>query len=256
VPDRGSLPSPVPPVAFLTGAGSGIGRATALLLAESGYHLALVGRRANRLAETAGLLPKDAPEHIQIAADIGRADQAHIALARCLAKWPRLDALINNAGLAPMHPIDAHTPALIDEVYRINALAPAYLIAKAWPALTGAIARRGEAPAQQCPSPCIINIATQGIDDPYPGFFAYAAAKAAAAVMIKSAAKEGAPFGIRAFAIAPGAVETEMFRALIPESQVPRSDTLDPAVVAQAILACLRGDHDAHNGEVIRLKGP
>lgn len=204
--------------------------------------MALVGRRADRLAETARLLPPGA-EHVEIAADVGDAGQSARAIERCLARWGRLDALINNAGFAPMKPIERHTPALIDEVYRINALAPAYLIASAWPAFV------------KQASSCIVNISTQGIDDPYPGFFAYAAAKAAAAVMIKSAAKEGAVFGLRAFAIAPGAVETEMFRALVPESVVPRSDTMSPDAVARVILACLRGDHNAQNGEVIRLKG-
>jgi 3-oxoacyl-[acyl-carrier protein] reductase len=101
----------------------------------------------------------------------------------------------------------------------------------------------------------VVNLATQGIDDPYPGFLAYASAKAAAAVMAKSVAREGAAIGVRAFAIAPGAVETEMYRALVPESVVPTSDTMTPEFVAETILACLRGDHDANNGETIRLKG-
>jgi NAD(P)-dependent dehydrogenase (short-subunit alcohol dehydrogenase family) len=230
------------PVAFLTGAGSGIGRAAAILLAQAGYGVALVGRRAERLAETARLLPTGS-DHLEIAVDVGDAGQAAGAIDRTLASWHRLDVLINNAGFAPMKPIERHTPALIDEVYRVNALAPAYLIAKAWPAL-----------ARQA-APCIVNVATQGIDDPYPGFFAYAAAKAAAAVMVKSAAKEGASFGLRAFAIAPGAVETEMFRAIVPESAVPKSETMTPESVAEVILACLKGEHDQHNGQVIRLRG-
>lgn len=238
------------PVAFITGAGSGIGRAVAVLLAREGHSVALVGRRAERLAETARQLPAGA-EHVEIVADIGYADNAAAALDRSLARWARLDVLINNAGLAPMKPIEEHTPALIDEVYRANALGPAYLIAAAWPVFQRQWAQRQGRPV----SPCIVNLATQGIDDPYPGFFAYAASKAAAAVMAKSAAKEGAAIGVRAFAIAPGAVETEMYRALVPESAVPASDTMTPEFVAQTIAACVRGEHDAHNGEVIRLRG-
>ena len=235
------------PVAFITGAGSGIGRAAAVLLAREGYRLALVGRRANRLTETGAIIGKNA-EHIEIAADVGRADQALAAIDRCECKWGRLDALINNAGLAPMKPIGEHTPELIEEVYRINALAPAWLIAKAWPRFQRQFEQSGR-------GGCVVNVATQGIDDPYPGFFGYAAAKAAAAVMIKSVGKEGAAIAVRGFAIAPGAVETDMLRAVVPESVVPASETMKPEDVARTIVECVRGDHDARNGETIRLKG-
>jgi NAD(P)-dependent dehydrogenase (short-subunit alcohol dehydrogenase family) len=235
------------PAALITGAGSGIGRAAAILLAREGYDVALVGRRAERLAETAALLPRDA-RHIEIAADIGRADQARAAIDRCLAAFGRLDALVNNAGYAPMKPIDEHTPALIDEVYRVNALGPAYLIARAWPAFRAQHGQTGV-------GGCVVNISTQGIDDPYPGFLAYASAKAAASTMARSVAKEGEAIGVRGFAIAPGAVETGMFRAIVPESVVPKTETMTPESVAQVILECLRGDHDVQNGDTIRLKG-
>jgi len=235
------------PVALVTGAGSGIGRAAAVLLAREGYRLALVGRRAERLDETAVLLGSGV-EHIEIGADVGRADQARAAIDRCECKWGRLDVLVNNAGLAPLKPIAEHTPELIEEVYRVNALGPAWLIATAWQQFQKQFEREGR-------GGCVVNVATQGIDDPYPGFFAYAAAKAAAAVMIKSVAKEGAPIGVRGFAIAPGAVETEMLRAIVPESVVPASETMRPEDVARVIVECVRGERDDMNGETIRLKG-
>ncbi|MEX2218213.1 MAG: SDR family oxidoreductase [Phycisphaerales bacterium] len=235
------------PVAFVTGAGSGIGRATAVMLAAEGYGVALVGRREAELRGTGLGLPASA-DHLVLPADIGSAAGAIGALERALERWGRVDALVNNAGCAPMAPIEAHTPAMIDEVYRVNALGPSYLIAAAWPAFARQFERDGR-------GGCVVNIATQGIDDPYPGFFAYAAAKAAAATMVKSCAKEGAAIGVRAFAIAPGAVETGMFRALFPESAVPRSATMAPETVARVIVECIRGVRDAENGGVIRLKG-
>jgi NAD(P)-dependent dehydrogenase (short-subunit alcohol dehydrogenase family) len=68
-----------------------------------------------------------------------------------------------------------------------------------------------------------------GTIDPFPGFFGYAAAKAATNLMALSCANEGREFGIRAFAVAPGAVETAMLRSLFPESKLPSSQTMKPS---------------------------
>jgi NAD(P)-dependent dehydrogenase (short-subunit alcohol dehydrogenase family) len=156
-------------------------------------------------------------------------------------RFGRLDNLINNAGLAPMLPIERTTPEVISEVFRVNTLGTAYAIHAAWPVF------------QRQRSGCIINLSTLGTIDPFPGFFAYAAAKAAVNLMTKVCASEGAPIGVRAFAIAPGAVETEMLRAIIPESVVAPEQTLPPEAVADVIAACIRGDRDAENGGVITL---
>lgn len=228
------------PAAIITGAGSGIGRATAILLAASGYRLALLGRRTPPLAETAALLPPSADALIT-PCDIGDPAQAAAAVDACLERFARLDALINNAGLAPLAAIDKTTPQVIDDAYRVNALGPAYLIARAWPAMTRQ--RAG----------CIINISTLGTIDPFPGFFAYASSKAAVNLMVRSCANEGKPFNIRAFAIAPGAVETDMLRANFSPRQIPPADTLAPERVAELILACIRGRHDARNGDTIPI---
>src|SRR5437867_2200486 len=201
--------------ALITGGGSGIGRAAAIALARAGYRVALVGRREEPLRQTAAVLP-NAAEALVLPADLADAGAARSIVERTAAHFGRLDALVNNAGEAPSLPIAAHTPAILDRIYRINAIAPADSIAAAWPIFT----RQN--------SGCIVNISTLGTLDPFPGFFGYAAAKAALNTMTISCAREGAAIGVRAFCIAPGAVETEMFRALVPESAFPRSRTLAP----------------------------
>ena len=231
----------IPGVALVTGAGSGIGRATAVLLSGRGWRVVLAGRRRGALAETAQSL---AGESLAVPGDVGDAGDAARVVDAAASRFGRLDALVNNAGYAPLLPIEHTTPEVIDEVYRVNALGPAYMIARAWPIFV----RRGAG--------CVVNVSTIGTFDPFPGFFAYAAAKAAVNSMARSCAKEGAPHNIRAFAVAPGAVETSMLRAIIPESSLPRSACLAPEDVASVIVGCIEGDYDSRSGETITLGSP
>lgn len=226
------------PVALITGAGTGIGRAAAVMLAGAGYRVALVGRRLEKLQKTAGMLPPNWP-HRCIQADIGTMQHARDVVDEAVGHFGRLDVLVNNAGCAPKLPIEEHTPEVIDETYRINALAPAYTISRAWSIF------------QRQKSGCIINISTLGTFDPFPGFFAYAPSKAAVNVMAKCCANEGKRFGIRAFAIAPAAVETKLLRSIIPETVIPREKAMAPERIAEVILQCVRGERDEENGGVI-----
>jgi NAD(P)-dependent dehydrogenase (short-subunit alcohol dehydrogenase family) len=225
-------------VALVTGAGTGIGRAAVLALARAGYRVVLVGRRLEKLEKTAAMLPEDAPR-LCLQADIGTMQHARDIVDKAVGHFDRLDVLVNNAGCAPKLPIEDHTPEMIDQTYRINALGPAYTIARAWTIF------------QRQRSGCIVNISTFGTIDPFPGFFAYAASKAAVNLMARSCAVEGKRFGIRAFAIAPAAVETATLRAIIPESIIPRDKAMPPERIAEVILECVRGERDQENGQTI-----
>jgi NAD(P)-dependent dehydrogenase (short-subunit alcohol dehydrogenase family) len=226
-------------VGIITGAGSGIGRAAAVALAQRSYRLALVGRREAPLRETASML---AGEHLVIPTDISDSTACRSVMSRTEAAFGRIDVLVNNAGLAPMVPIEETGPAVLDEVFGVNALGPAYLIHFAWPIFL----RQGGG--------CIVNVSTMGTVDPFPGFFAYAAAKAAVNLMIRSCAKEGRDYGIRAFAVAPGAVETAMLRRIVSESKLPASQTLSPEEVAGVIVECIEGKRDAEAGKLITIE--
>jgi len=234
------------PVAILTGAGSGIGRAAALRLASSGWGVALAGRRAEALRETQSLAADQgiagADETLLVApTDVASASSCAALVQATVARFGRVDALINNAGYAPAVPIDATTPEIVDAVFAVNALGPAYLILHSWPVF----ARQGAGR--------IVNISTMGVFDPFPGLFAYAGAKASLHTFTKSCAAEGAAIGVKAFAIAPSAVETAMLRGIVTQEQLPTAETLAPSAVARVIVACAAGERDARNGEVIEL---
>ncbi len=237
------------PVAIVTGAGSGIGRATALALAREGLRIVLVGRRAEPLDETLD----DFPEHADgVIAPMDVSDPASGAqmVTAALGSFGRLDVLINNAAAAPLLPIDKTTPEILQQVYMTNAVGPACAIAAAW-----TVFLRQHAEGRRSPiGHCIVNVSTLGTDDPFPGFFAYAASKAPLNLMAKSCAKEGREIGVRAFAVAPGAVETPMLRAIFDRDALPGEHCLSPETVAEEILACVSGERDIKNGQTIFMR--
>lgn len=232
-----------PPVVLVTGAGSGIGRAAAIRFAAAGAHLVLVGRRAAALDETAAMLPASA-RPLCIVADVGDVERVGAAIDAAAAHFGRLDVLVNNAGHAPLLPIDQTTPAMLNECFRVNTIGPALAIACAWPLFV----RQN--------SGCVINVSSMATVDPFPGFFMYAAAKAGVNLMARSCANEGRPFNIRAFSVAPGAVETPLLRTLFSDQQLPPSRCLSADDVARVIAECASGVHDHRNGETILVPSP
>jgi NAD(P)-dependent dehydrogenase (short-subunit alcohol dehydrogenase family) len=233
----------MPPVTFITGAGSGIGREIAIVLSGCRHALALVGRTESSLRETASLLHPGHPGCAIVTADVSQPEQATGAIDRAVRDLGTIDNLVNNAGAAPLLPIEQHSPRVLEDVYRVNAIAPANLIARAWPVFKRQ--RTG----------CIVNISTIGTLDPFPGFFGYAAAKAALNTMTLSCAKEGAHLGIRAFTIAPGAVETHMLREVYRQSGVPHQKGMPPIRIAQVVQECIEHRRDDENGKTIVIEG-
>ena len=238
-PPGPSRPTPdnTRPAAIVTGGTAGIGLATAKLFIDRGWRVLVVGRDQGRLAGALDTLGNGAQG---CRADVGKADGPSAIVGACLKAFGRIDALVNNAGIAPLVPLAQHTPHLVDQCFATNAVGPAKLILAAWPHLS---VTRGR----------IVNVSSMATRDPYPGFFGYAASKAGVELMVRSAAKEGVSAGIKAFAVAPGATETAMFRAIFDQSAVPSEDVLDPAQVGALIVQCADGERDQDNGNTIEI---
>ncbi|MCC6283887.1 MAG: SDR family oxidoreductase [Phycisphaerales bacterium] len=228
------------PLAIVTGASSGIGLETSRLLVGEGWRVLMVARRAEPLGAAARSIGAAA---LAFAGDVSDPACLDALTARAGGIGP-VRALVNNAGAAVAKPVPKTDDATIRDVFGVNALAPAMLTARVWPLLV----RSGGG--------CIVNLSSMASVDPFPGFFAYAAAKAGVNLMARVADDEGRRVGIRAFAVAPGAVETPMLRGMFAESALPRSRTLHPEVVAGVICACIRGEHDAQRGRVIQIPSP
>src|SRR4051812_19614544 len=224
---------PNAPVALITGASRGIGRATAVALAQLGYRLALVARTEADLRETAGLTGLPAESVVLIPADIAEPGQAKSAVGTTVARLGRLDALINVAGVAPVRSIVETSVEEWRAVLDTNLSASFYLMKFAWPYLKAAATADRHS--------VIVNISSLASRDPFPGFAAYGAAKAALNVFGLVAAREGQADGIAVHTIAPGAVETAMFRQIMSTDQYSPDKTLTPEAVADVIARCVTG---------------
>ncbi|MEC9373197.1 MAG: SDR family oxidoreductase [Planctomycetota bacterium] len=240
------------PVAIVTGAGSGIGRAVSVALAERGWRVALAARTQESLEETSDLVDEayqQSAKHVELPAalvvptDVADPRAVRAMIERVREAFGRIDALVNNAGLAPLAPIEKTDPEMLSDVFAVNTLGTGYAIHEVWPIFKRQ--RRG----------VIVNVSSMASRDPFPGFFAYAAAKATVNLFAYSCAKEGAEYGIRAFAVAPGAVETPMLRALFDERTVPPDAAASPEDVADVIVGCILGERDDANGSTIFLGG-
>ncbi|MGH7179970.1 MAG: SDR family oxidoreductase [Tepidisphaeraceae bacterium] len=227
---------PQQPVAIVTGASRGVGRAAAIELGRLGYRLTLVSRSESDLKETARLAGVEA---IIAQADVTQSQEVDGLVTRTIDRFERIDAVVNNAGDAPMLSIEATTPQLWRRVIDTNLSAPFYLCRACWPAFS------------EQKSGVVVNISSLAARDPFPGLAAYGAAKAGLNLLGLALASEGADIGVRVHTIALGATETQMFRSLPGMSDFPRDRTLDPSDVARMIGLCIRGELAHTSGEVI-----
>jgi 3-oxoacyl-[acyl-carrier protein] reductase len=186
-------------VAVLTGAGSGVGRATALLLAAAGASLVLADINEARLEETGNLLGEARSRALLVRADVSRQAEVEGLVQRAVDRFGRLDIMGNIAGIRQYKALLEMTEADLDEILTVNLKSVFFGVQAAMRVML----------AQK--SGCIINISSGAIDTPAPGYGGYAMAKAAVAMLTKTAAAEGAPY-IRVNTIAPGALDTN-FRA-------------------------------------------
>ena len=231
------------PVVLISGASRGIGRATAVAMARLGYRLILVARKRADLEETARLA--GAPDSLCLPGDVTDAEQVRSLVHVAVDRFARLDAVVNVAGLAPVASIEEMTIEQWRRVIDTNLSAVFYVTKYAWPHLKVAAKTFGQS--------AVVNVSSLSSRDPFPGFAAYGAAKAGLNIFDQVAAREGEADGISVHTVAPGAVETGMFRQLMTPEQYPTEKTLLPEEVADVIARCVSGQLRHTRGEVIYL---
>jgi NAD(P)-dependent dehydrogenase (short-subunit alcohol dehydrogenase family) len=194
--------------AVVTGAGSGIGAATAVLLAERGYEVFGLDREAAGLAALSGV----AGTAVCDVADEGQLDQA---LAELLLVDRPVTVAVAAAGVSFNGPLAETTPERFDEVHRVN-LRGVFLLARALAPRLEAAGGRGSFVAVAS------ELGTVGL----PGLTAYSSAKAGVINMMRVLALEYAARGVRFNAMAPGGTETPM---LVADVQASGRTTADVA---------------------------
>ncbi|MFW6335744.1 MAG: SDR family oxidoreductase [Phycisphaeraceae bacterium] len=229
--------------AIVTGAGSGIGRETARLLAQENYAVVLVGRTEETLRETAELIRGESPEAktTPMSADVADPEAVATLVRGAIEEHGRIDALCNVAGCAPLNPLTQNTYENWRACIDINLTAIVMLTREVFPLM------------QQRGGGTIVNVSSMSSFDPFPGFSMYASAKAAVNMFTRCTADEGKQHNIHAVGVAPGAVETGMLRKLFPKDMLPESSTLDPADVARVVVDCATGKRDYTPGETIPM---
>lgn len=225
-------------VAVVTGAGSGVGRRVAWKLVSQGYRVVLVGRTEGTLRETGAELGEERTDWIAVAADVtSDADRARI-VDEAIGAFGRLDAVVNNAGKAGLVKIQDSTLEDIRDQFEVNAIGPIDLAARC----IRAMPKEGGA---------VVFTSSMSTKDPFPGLGIYGCAKSALNAACRAITNDGPRSGVRAYAVAPGAIETGMLRSMWDEKVLPTDKTLDPDQVAEVIVDCVTGETDTKPGETV-----
>ena len=198
-------------VAIITGASSGIGRATALLFAAEGAKLVLAARRGAELDHLAAAISAEGGDATGVAGDVRSEEYAEKLVAVAVERFGRLDIAFNNAGtLGEGGPSTGISEAGWSDTLAIN--------------LTGSFLGAKHQIAQMVKhgaGSVIFTSTFVGYSFAFPGVAAYAASKSGLIGLTQALAAEFGPQGIRVNAILPGAVDTAMYREMnnTPESQ-------------------------------------
>ncbi len=194
-------------ISVVTGAGRGIGRATALALAGQGSQVVLAARTESEVQQTAALIVERGGIAESVVADVGREPDVEALFERCRARFGPVTLLVNNAGTLTRSLFAEITAEEFDDTLESN-VRGAFLCARlAFRQMAGA---RGG---------CIVNIAslsgTPGVEK-FPGLAAYVVAKFGIVGLTEALAVEGKPFNIRVVALSPGAVDTTLLARAVP----------------------------------------
>ena len=247
MPSSSTSPHSTAPVCVISGGSSGIGLATARLMRQAGYRIAICGRDAERLSaahEELVALKQDSvsaqsdnadQDVLAVQADLDDVDQATEFIERTIIEFGTVDVLVNNAGMAPLEKFEEISADTFESLVNVNVRAGFYLTQKAWQQMI------------QTGGGTIVNISSMSAIDPFPGFSLYGASKAWMDLLTQSLAVEGESHGIRICSIRPGAVETPLLRGLFPD--FPADQCVPPEAIAATVLGCVEDPQKFPSGQ-------
>ncbi|MCP2163413.1 SDR family oxidoreductase [Goodfellowiella coeruleoviolacea] len=231
-------------VVAITGASSGIGARTALLLAERGATLVLGARRADRLAELAERITRAGGHALCVPTDVRRRDDLVGLVGSAVQRCGKLDVLVNNAGVGPISPLDELRVDDWDEMVDVNIKGVLHGIAAALPVF------RAQGFGH------IINTASTAGHTVAPSMAVYAGTKFAVRA-ISEGLRQEAGDGLRVTVVSPGFVATDFADAAAnPEVRAQLAETRDriaiaPEAIARAIAFAIEQPADVDVNEIV-----
>jgi 3-oxoacyl-[acyl-carrier protein] reductase len=229
-------------VAIVTGSATGMGRSTALMLAERGCNVVVNYTRSEAEArDTAAAVEQRGAEALLVRADVSSDADCRAMVARTLDRWGRLDVLVNNAGttvFVPHPDLDALTDEMWDRIWAVNVKGAFFM------------ARAAAAPMRAAGQGAIVNIASTAGVRGGGSSIPYAASKAALINLTVTLARVLAP-EIRVNCVAPGFIDTrwlargygERFAAMreAARQHTPLRDAGQPEHMAQVVVSVITG---------------
>ncbi|MEH2114231.1 SDR family oxidoreductase [Nostoc sp.] len=210
--------------ALITGASSGIGKATALAFAKAGIDIALVSRSLDKLEAVREAVEHTGVEAKAYAVDLARISEVKDKIQAIALDFGDIDILVNNAGIAYTGTLSETPLEDWQQVINLNLTSVFQCIVGILPSMRD----RGTG--------TIINVASIAAKQPFPGWGAYSVSKAGLIALSQTLAQEERTHGIRVTAICPGAVNTELWDTETVHVNLDRSKMLTPEIVAQSIL--------------------
>ncbi|HEV3351410.1 MAG TPA: SDR family oxidoreductase [Acidimicrobiales bacterium] len=236
--------------AVVTGAASGIGRATAIALSDAGARLVLADRDEDNLDKTLKMVD----EAIVVPTDVSKKADVDALVASAVSHYGRVDVMANIAGIMGAGgPISSIEEGVLDRVLAVNLKGVFF-------GVQAALRVMGEQG-----SGSIVNMASAAIDAPAANLAVYSMAKAGVAMLTRVAAQEGGPLGVRVNCVAPGFVVTPMTQRGEPERQEAVEASMrkrsalgaigDPDDIANAVLYLASDASRYMTGQTLRPNG-
>lgn len=209
---------------LITGASSGIGKASAEAFAQAGFDVALVARSQNKLRELATHLRQLGIEAHAFALELADLTQVKANIKKVVAALGSVDVLINSAGMGYTGKLGDMPMADWQRVMDLNVTS----VFQVTQAVLPTMREQGNG--------LIINIASIAARQSFPNWGAYGVSKAALVALSEAIASEEAEYGIRVVTLSPGAVNTPIWDTDTVQADFDRSAMLKPETIAQTIL--------------------